>query len=89
MDNVAVVKGNHIFKFGLQARAVRILNFNDAGIVPQYNIGFNTTTNTMPLANNVANFPGVISATEYTNATNLLALLTGAVRQGARNFERR
>ena len=86
MDNVALVKGNHVIKFGFLGRAVRILNFNDAGIVPQFTVGFNTTTNTMPVANNAANFPGGISATEFTNATNLLAFLTGAVRQGTQTF---
>ncbi len=57
MDNVALVKGNHVIKFGFLGRAVRILNFNDAGIVPQFTIGFNTTTNTMPVANNDDQFP--------------------------------
>src|SRR6266496_310247 len=86
MDNAAWVKGNHVIKFGFLARAVRILNFNDAGIVPQFTIGFNTTTNTMPVASTTANFPGGISSNEYTNATNLLAFLTGAVRQGTQTF---
>jgi len=86
MDNVAWVKGNHVIKFGFLSRAVRILNFNDAGIVPQFTIGFNTTTNTMPVASTTANFPGGISSNEYTNATNLLAFLTGAVRQGTQTF---
>ncbi len=86
MDNVAWVKGNHVFKFGFQGQMVRILNFNDVGIVPQYTVGFNATSNTMPLAQNTANFPGGLSSTEYTNATNLLAFLTGAVRQGTQTF---
>jgi hypothetical protein len=86
MDNVALVKGNHLIKFGFLGRAIRILNFNDAGIVPQYTVGFNTTTNTMPVANNTANFPGGVSSTEFTTATNLLAFLTGAIRQGTETF---
>jgi hypothetical protein len=86
MDNATFVKGNHVIRFGTLARFVRILNFNDAGTVPQYTVGFNTTTNTMPVASNTANFPGGISATEYTNATGLLGLLTGAVNQGTQTF---
>lgn len=86
MDNVALVKGNHVIKFGFLGRAVRILNFNDAGIVPQFSVGFNSTTNPMPVANNTTNFPGIISSTEYANATRLLGLLTGAVNAGQQTF---
>ncbi len=86
MDNVAVVKGSHVFKFGFLGRMVRIRTFNDGGIVPQFTVGFNTTTNPTPVGNNTANFPGGISSTEFTNATNLLAYLTGAVRAGTQTF---
>lgn len=86
MDNVALVKGNHLIRFGFLGRAVRILNFNDAGIVPQFTVGFNSTSNTTPVANNTTNFPGGLSTTEFTNATNLLAFLTGAIRQGTQTF---
>ena len=86
MDNVALVKGNHLIKFGFLGRAVRILTFNDVGIVPQYTVNFNTTTNTMPVANNTTNFPGGISSTEFTNASSLLGLLSGAVSAGTQTF---
>lgn len=86
MDNVAWVKGNHLIKFGFQGRAVRILNFNDAGIVPQYTVNFNSTTNPMPVASSTANFPGGISSTEYANASSLLGLLTGAISAGTQTF---
>ena len=86
MDNASKVMGNHLIRFGVQARHVRILNFNDGGIVPLFTVGFNSTTNTMPVANNTGNFPGGISSTEYTTATNLLGLLTGAVNTGAQTF---
>ena len=86
MDNVAMVRGSHVIKFGFLGRAVRILNFNDGGIVPQFSVGFNTSTNPMPVANTAANFPGLISATEYGNATRLLGILTGAVNAGQETF---
>lgn len=86
MDNAALVKGNHVIKFGFLARAVRILNFNDGGIVPQFSVGFNSTTNPMPVANNTTNFPGGISSTEYANATRLLGVLSGAVNAGQQTF---
>ncbi|HTG95328.1 MAG TPA: TonB-dependent receptor [Pyrinomonadaceae bacterium] len=86
IDNVTYVKGDHVFRFGTAWRQVKILNFNDGGIIPQYNVGFNTTTNQSPLANNTANFPGGLSDTEFTTATSLLGLLTGAVGNGAQTF---
>lgn len=86
MDNAALVKGNHLIRFGFLGRRVRILNFNDGGIVPQFSVGFNSTTNPMPVANNTTNFPGGIASTEYTNATRLLGVLTGAVNAGTQTF---
>jgi hypothetical protein len=88
IDNVTWVKGNHVIRFGGQYRAVRILNYNDVGIVPLYTVNFNTTTNPAPasFANNTTNFTGGISATEFTNASSLLGLLSGAVSQGTQTF---
>jgi hypothetical protein len=86
MDNMAMVKGNHLIKVGFLGRAVRILNFNDGGIVPQFTVNFNATTNPTPVLNNTTNFPGGISSTEFTNASSLLGLLTGAVSTGTQTF---
>ena len=86
IDNVTWVKGNHVLKFGGIFRAVRILNFNDGGIVPLFTVGFNTTTNPTPMSNTTASFPGGMSSTEFTNASSLLALLTGAVSQVSQTF---
>jgi Carboxypeptidase regulatory-like domain len=88
LENVTWVKGNHVVRFGSSARWVGILNFNDGGIVPQYTLGFNTTTSPTPasFANNTTNFPGGISSSEYTNASNLLALLSGQVASGTQTF---
>jgi hypothetical protein len=86
MDNLTWVKGNHVLKTGAQARLVRILNFNDGGTIPTFSVGFNTTTNQMPLANNTANFPGGLSNAQFTTATGLLGLLTGAVNQASQTF---
>lgn len=84
IDNLTWVKGNHVFKFGTSIRRVRILNFNDAGIVPQFTVGFNATTNPSPLATGM--FPGGISTTQFTTANNLLGLLTGAVNSVTETF---
>jgi hypothetical protein len=86
LDNLTWVKGNHVFRFGTAARFVRILNFNDGGIVPQYNVQFNSSTNPSPLQNNSTNFPGGLSSTQFTTANSLLALLTGALNTGVQTF---
>ncbi len=86
IDHATLVRGNHVFRFGTTARFVKILNFNDGGIIPQYNVQFNTTTNRTPLVNNVANFPGGLSSTQFTTANSLLALLTGALNTGVQTF---
>ena len=86
IDHVTWVKGSHVFRFGTTARFVKILNFNDGGIIPQYNVQFNTTTNRSPLSNNQANFPGGLSSAQFTTANSLLALLTGAINTGVQTF---
>ena len=65
------MKGSHVFKFGTSARFIRILNFNDAGIVPQFSVGFNSTSNPSPLTTGM--FPGGISSTQFGTANSLLA----------------
>ncbi|HZM99253.1 MAG TPA: TonB-dependent receptor [Pyrinomonadaceae bacterium] len=86
IDHATWVKGSHVFRAGTTARFVRILNFNDGGIIPQYNVAFNASTNPTPLVNNAANFPGGLSSTQFTTANNLLAFLTGALNTGTQTF---
>lgn len=85
IDNLTWVKGNHVLKMGGSARLVRILNFNDGGIVPLFTVGF-STSNANPLVNNAASFPGGLSSTQFTTAGNLLGLLTGAINAGSQTF---
>ena len=86
INHTTWVKGEHVIRFGTTARWVKILNFNDGGIIPQYNLAFNTTTNTTPLVNNTTNFPGGLSSSQFTTANNLLALVTGAINTGVQTF---
>lgn len=86
IDNATWVKGKHVFRFGTSARWIKILNFNDGGIVPQFTVNFNSTTNPTPLVNNSATFPGGLSSTQFTTANSLLGLLTGAVNQVTQTF---
>jgi hypothetical protein len=86
INHTTWVKGDHVIRFGTTARFVRILNFNDGGIIPQFNLAFNTTTNPTPLVNNSTNFPGGLSSTQFTTANNLLALVTGTINTGVQTF---
>ena len=57
IDNATWVRGKHVWKFGGIYRQNKILNFNDGGTVPNYTVGFNTTKNTNPLAEQYGQFP--------------------------------
>lgn len=86
IDNASWVHGDHLFRFGGNYRRTHLEPFNFAGTIPQYTIGFGTN-NPNPLSStNLAQFPGRISTTEFNNASNLLAFLSGAVFQGTQTF---
>jgi hypothetical protein len=84
MDNSSWVKGDHVFRFGGNVRHVLAKPFNDAGIIPLYNVGFNETTNPNPLTVNL--FPGGITTNDFTNASNILGLLGGFISDSAQTF---
>ncbi|HEX8292359.1 MAG TPA: TonB-dependent receptor [Pyrinomonadaceae bacterium] len=86
IDNATWVKGNHTVFFGGNYRNNYIEPFNDAGIIPQYNIGFAATSTPNPLANNATFFPGGISSNEFNNARDVLAILTGPISQATQTF---
>ena len=86
MDNASWVHGNHLIRFGGNFRNVHLEPFSFAGVIPQYTIGFGTQ-NPNPLSStNLAQFPGRISTTEFNNASNLLAFLSGAVSSASQTF---
>ncbi|HYP00778.1 MAG TPA: carboxypeptidase regulatory-like domain-containing protein [Pyrinomonadaceae bacterium] len=84
IDNASLVRGEHVIRFGGVARIVKVDVFNDAGILPTYTLGFNTVGNRNPLS--TTQFPGGVSANDFNTASNLLALLTGAVTSAAQTF---
>jgi len=84
IDNASLVRGDHVIRFGGVARIVKVDVFNDAGILPTYTLGFNTVNNRNPLA--TTQFPGGVAPNDFTTASNLLALLTGAVTSAAQTF---
>ncbi|HYG10810.1 MAG TPA: carboxypeptidase regulatory-like domain-containing protein, partial [Pyrinomonadaceae bacterium] len=84
IDNASLVKGEHVIRFGGVARIVKVDVFNDAGTLPTYTLGFNTVNNRNPLS--TGQFPGGVAANDFTTASNLLALLTGAVTSASQAF---
>ena len=76
-DNLSWLRGNHNFKFG--GSWTRISNWiDDWNVVPQINLGFNTTNDPAAGLFNTTNFPGA-STGDLGNARALYALLTGRV----------
>jgi hypothetical protein len=84
IDNASWVRGDHFFRFGGNLRRVLAEPFNDGGIIPLYNLGFNTGGNPNPLNTNL--FPGGIATNDFTNASNILALLGGYVSTANQTF---
>jgi hypothetical protein len=84
MDNAGWARGNHFFRFGGNYRVVKINPFNAGGTVPLVTVGFNDVGTLNPLRTNM--FPGGISATDFTNATSILATLAGPIASVAETF---
>lgn len=85
-DNASWARGSHFVRFGGNFRHVQIVPFSFSGILPAYTIGFGSG-NINPLnSGNAAQFPGGIAANDFTSASNLLALLTGAVTTATQTF---
>lgn len=90
-DNVDWVIGKHSLRFGGQLQYFKVNSYNDAQIVPVYNIGTTSvgTANTTFTTANFANVGGtgsLISTTQAGTANSLLALLGGIVNSGSSFF---
>ena len=85
-DNASWSRGNHLLRFGGNFRRTHIEPFSLAGVLPAYTIGFGSG-NINPLNSaNRTQFPGGVGTNDFTAASNLLALLTGAVTTGTQTF---
>ena len=82
-NNLTWVKGAHTLKVGGSARWNRVNAYNDAGLVPTYDLGFGVG-NLDPLV--PALFPGGISADELDTASDLLGTLGGFVNEVSQTF---
>ncbi len=83
IDHVSWVKGNHTIKVGGGVRLTKVNQFNDAGIVPTYSLGFGPG-NPDPLVPGL--FPGGISSGELGTASGLLGTLGGFVDEADQLF---
>lgn len=86
MNHASWIKGSHLFRFGGNFRRTAVEPFSFAGVLPAYTLGFGSG-NINPLSStNRTQFPGGVGTTDFTNASNLLALLTGAVTSASQTF---
>ncbi|MDQ6664016.1 MAG: TonB-dependent receptor [Acidobacteriota bacterium] len=74
-DNANYVRGNHVLSFGYQMQLIRTNPFNDASIIPTYNLGIPTTSSAGFSAGDI---PG-LRASDVSTANNLLSDLAGLV----------
>lgn len=84
IDNAGKSWGDHFFRFGGNYRLVLLDPFNAGGTLPTVTLGFNDVNTINPLDPSL--FPGGIGTTDFTNATNILALLSGTQRRLAETF---
>jgi hypothetical protein len=86
-DNASLVRGNHVIKFGAQYQRVTIHETNDAGILPDLQIGFSQVNTNAPAQ---SDFPAPsnaqISSSDFGNATALLASAAGILSNVTQTF---
>ena len=76
-------KGRHQISFGLQYQLLNTVPFNDAGIVPTYNLGISSANQALALT--AADLPGIKSA-DLTRANSLYANLAGLITTATQTF---
>ncbi len=80
-DNANWVHGKNLVQFGYQSTYVRIVPFNDTGIVPTYNIGFGSRSGSLTGSDILG-----ISTANLATANNLYADLAGFVGSATQTF---
>jgi hypothetical protein len=86
-DNASWVHGNHTIKFGVQLQRVTIFETNSAGIFPDLQVGFSQSNQNAP---SFGDFPAPggasISASDFANASALLATASGILSNVSQTF---
>jgi hypothetical protein len=87
IDNVAVPKGAHTFRFGGDYQQVFADTFNDAGIQPTVVLGSNSSNPTNISRGNFTNLPaGAPGDAIVTRATNVFSDITGFLQSASATF---
>lgn len=83
-NNSDWILGKHSLKFGGQLQYFKVNAYNDAGIIPTYNLGTGTATPSLSTTNFAS--IGGISTTELGTANGMMALLGGIINSGQQSF---
>ena len=87
IDNVAVPKGAHTFRFGADYQQIFADTFNDAGIQPTVTLGTNSANSDGITASQFPNLPaGATGSAIVTRARNVFADVTGFLSQASATF---
>lgn len=85
IDGASLQLGAHFVRFGGQADITRVRSFNDAGIIPTFNLGISTAA-PAGFGLTARDFPGGIDGTQLNTANALLTLLSGTVTSASATF---
>lgn len=90
-DNLNWIVGKHSLKFGGQYQKYEVNSFNDAFIIPGYNIGLSGAFTGLLTQTNFVNTGGaagtsLVDANSLATANNLIALLGGVLNSGTQSF---
>jgi hypothetical protein len=87
IDNMAIPKGAHTFRFGGDYQQVFADTFNDAGIQPTVVLGSNSSNPTNISRGNFTNLPaGAPGDAIVTRATNVFSDITGFLQSASATF---
>ena len=87
IDNMAIPKGAHTFRFGVDFQELFADTFNDAGIHPTVTLGTNTLNQSQIVRGSFTNLPaGAPGDAIVTRATNIYADLVGLLGSASATF---
>ena len=87
IDNMAIPKGSHTFRMGVDFQQIFADTFNDAGIHPTVTLGTNTQNSSGITTTDFPNLPAGATGTAIVNrATNVFADVTGFLASAQATF---
>ena len=87
IDNMAIPKGAHTFRLGVDFQEIFADTFNDAGIHPTVTLGTNSLNNSGITTGDFPNLPAGATGTAIVNrATSVFADVTGFLSQASATF---